>query len=300
MTDRSNIVRICLLWVFSMLAGSAIAASHGADSPSFRSSKVTDNLWLLQGKGGNIAVLVGDDGLLMVDDDYQAMSEALKSQLENFGGAQKIKYIINTHWHADHTEGNLMFGSHAPIVAHDNVRTRLLTEQEIRLFKSVSKPYPEVAVPSITFQQAVTLHVNGEQIDVVHFPNGHTDGDAVVFFNRANVVHMGDHYFAGTFPFVDLGSGGNVLQMAANVQSVLTRISADSKVIPGHGPLTTKTDLQGYLEMLQGTIEEVKTMKANGLTLEEMQAKGLSKRWNTWAKGFVTADLWIRFIHESL
>lgn len=289
-------------WVLALIVISipALAASDKAEPPSFKSEKVTDNIWLLQGKGGNVAVLTGDDGLLMVDDDYRAMSGALKLQLERFGGPEKLTYIINTHWHADHTEGNLMFGDYAPIVAHDNVRTRLLTAQEIKLFKTVSKPYPEIATPSITFKQSVSLHVNGEQVNVVHFPNGHTDGDAIVFFKKANVVHMGDHYFAGTFPFVDLGTGGNVLQMAANVKSVLAQIGTDTKVIPGHGPLSTKADLDAFYAMLVGTVAEVKAMKAEGLTLKQMQAKGLSGRWQVWAKGFVSVDLWISFIDGSL
>lgn len=280
-----------------VIAGSTFAAD---DTPSLKSELVTDNLWLLQGKGGNIAVLSGDDGLLMIDDDYRSMTDALKTQLQQFGGPEKLSYIINTHWHTDHTEGNLTFGAHAPIVAHDNVRTRLLTSQEIKLFKSVSKPYPTVALPSITFQQSMSLHINNEQVDVVHFPNGHTDGDAVVFFKNANVVHMGDHFFAGTFPFVDLGTGGNVLQMAANVQSVLTRIDSGTKVIPGHGSLSTKAGLQAFHDMLVGTVEEVKTMKAGGLTLKQMQAKGLSERWQPWAKGFVSVELWISLVVGSL
>ena len=232
-----NILFFCLLFCF--LTG-VQAEKHHTKSLSFKSIEVADNLWMLQGKGGNIALLTGDQGLLMVDDDYKVMSEALIKQVNHYGGLEKLTYIINTHWHGDHTEGNLSLGSHALIVAHDNVRTRLLNSQEIKLFKMVSQPYPEDALPDVTYIKAMKLYINNQEISIVHYPQGHTDGDSIVFFKQANVVHMGDHYFSGFFPFIDIEHGGDVLNMASNVKSVLAIIDNDTKIIPGHGPLSTK------------------------------------------------------------
>ncbi len=255
---------------------------------------------MLQGKGGNIAILTGKQGLLMVDDDYKVMSDALKKQIQHYGGLDKLTYIINTHWHGDHTEGNLSLGNHALIVAHDNVRTRLLTTREIKLFKMVSQPYPPKALPNMTYAKSMKLYMNGEKVQIVHYPTGHTDGDSVIFFKQANVVHMGDHHFSGFFPFVDIENGGNVLNMANNVKTVLALINDQTKVIPGHGPLSTKTDLKEFYDMLLGTSAEVQKMIDSGMNLKEIQEKGLSKRWDSWTDGFLSTEVWINIVYNSL
>jgi len=276
------------------------AESHHSESPKFKTTKLTDNIWMLQGKGGNIAVLSGKQGILMIDADYRNMSAALKQALKPFGGEQKLAYIINTHWHGDHTQGNKIFGKHANIVAHDNVRARLLTTQEVKLFKMVSKPYPVHAVPSITYDKSMRLYINDQKVNIVHYANGHTDGDSIVFFEKANVVHMGDHHFSGFFPFVDIDTGGNVLTMAANVKKVLALINDKTKVIPGHGPLSNKADLKAFYDMLIGTSNEVKAMKDKGKSLAEIQKAGLSKRWDEWTDGFLSTEVWIGIVYNSL
>lgn len=273
---------------------------HHKHSTEFSSQKVTDNIHLLQGKGGNIAVLKGDKGLLLIDSDYQEMSKALSETLEAYGGKEKVTYVINTHWHGDHTEGNHMLGRHSTIVAHDNVRQRLLTRQEVKLFNAVKEPYPEESVPSITYESAMSLHFAGEHVKLIHFPSGHTDGDTVVYFKGANVVHMGDHFFSGMFPFVDVQNGGNVLNMAANVKQVIATIDNKTKIIPGHGPLSGKRDLQKFHDMLVGTSLEVKTMMDKGMSLEEIQKNGLDKKWASWAKGLLPEPVWIGIVHSSL
>ena len=236
----------------------------------------------------------------MIDADYRNMSAALKQALKPFGGEQKLAYIINTHWHGDHTQGNKIFGKHANIVAHDNVRARLLTTQEVKLFKMVSKPYPVHAVPSITYDKSMRLYINDQKVNIVHYANGHTDGDSIVFFEKANVVHMGDHHFSGFFPFVDIDTGGNVLTMAANVKKVLALINDKTKVIPGHGPLSNKADLKAFYDMLIGTSNEVKAMKDKGKSLAEIQKAGLSKRWDEWTDGFLSTEVWIGIVYNSL
>ena len=154
------------------------AENHHKKSPSFTSTKLTKNIFMLQGKGGNLGLIKGKQGILLIDADYKVMSKALKSELAKYGGVNKLTYLINTHWHGDHTQGNFSLGHHAKIIAHDNVRARLLTTQEIKLFNMVSKPYPKHALPSITYEKKLSLHINNEDIEVIHFPNGHTDGDS--------------------------------------------------------------------------------------------------------------------------
>ena len=292
---------ICIVLLSLCLSCTVVLAEkHHTDTLSFKTIQVTDNIWMLQGKGGNIAIMTGEQGLLMVDDDYKVMSEALQKQIQHYGGLDKLTYIINTHWHGDHTEGNLSLGQHALIVAHDNVRTRLLTTREIKLFKMVAKPYPEVALPDMTYTKSMKLYMNGEEIKIVHYPQGHTDGDSIVFFEHANVVHMGDHHFSGFFPFVDIGHGGNVLTMAANVKTVLGMINDQTKVIPGHGPLSTKADLKDFYDMLLGTSAEVQTMIDQGLNLEQIKSRGLSKQWDSWTDGFRSTEVWLTIVYNSL
>lgn len=285
-----------------LLSGSAYAEQHGhnAPAPVYRSMQVTDQITMLQGRGGNIALLKGEQGMLLVDDDYKALSPALMQVLEQNGGVQQLTYVINTHWHGDHTEGNLALGEHALIVAHDNVRQRLLTQQEIRLFNMISEPFPPHALPEITYSARLSLHINDEVVDIVHYPGGHTDGDSVVFFRNANVVHLGDHFFNGFFPFVDVEHGGNVLRMADNVAAILSVLDENTRIIPGHGPLATKADLKAFHEMLLGTTEEVRSMKAQGMNLGQIQLKGLSSRWDAWADGFLPTRVWIGIVYASL
>ena len=302
MTLLKSILVASFSVIFSMVFSVSINADdHHAKSPSFKASQLTDNIYMLQGKGGNLGLLKGNDGLLLIDADYKVMSDALKIELGKYGGVNNLNYLINTHWHGDHTQGNKALGHHAQIIAHDNVRARLLTTQEIKLFKMVSKPYPKHALPAITYAKRLSLHINNEDIEIVHFPKGHTDGDSVVFFKKANVVHMGDHFFSGMFPFVDVAHGGNVLNMAKNIAVILGMVNNKTKIIPGHGPLSSKSELQAFHDMLVDTSAEVTDMKNQGLTLEKIQAKGLSEKWAKWeANSFFPAKVWIGIIYSSL
>lgn len=291
---------LSVLLLSSVFCLSANAENHHKQGPSFKHEALTDNISLLKGRGGNIGILVGDQGILMIDDDYRNMSAGLQEALKKYGGENKLTYIINTHWHGDHTEGNHHFGHHAQIIAHDKVRERLLTFQEVKLFNMKTEPYPEHALPSITYQQALTLHINDEEVQLVHLPGGHTDGDSVVFFKKANVVHMGDHYFNGFFPFVDIQNGGSVSQMARNIGRVLNMIDENTTVIPGHGPVSNKQELAAYKAMLEGTSAEVEAMREQGMNLGQMQLKGLSSKWDSWTKGFLSSGVWIGIVNSSL
>ena len=191
-----------------------------------------------------------------------------------------------------------MFGREAPIIAHENVRKRLATEQHV-LGNTVA-PLPKEGLPVITFGDRVSVHFNGEEIKVIHFPHGHTDGDSVIFFTGSNVVHMGDDFFAGRFPFVDLGSGGSVQGLTEDVARALTQIPADAKVIPGHGPLSTRADLEKFHRMLVATTGIVEQRMKAGKSLAAIQAAGLPDEWKEWGSGFIDTKTWLGFIYQSL
>jgi glyoxylase-like metal-dependent hydrolase (beta-lactamase superfamily II) len=289
-----------LLAILLTITFSLSATANVQDIADYKIEQITPNLILLQGKGGNVVLSTGNDGLLIIDDDYADMSDKLKKNLDKWGGIEKLKFIVNTHWHGDHTGGNAALGEGVNIIAHDNVRQRLSTRQAIPLFKMVSEPYDEQALPNLTYPETMTLHFNGQVITLEHYPNGHTDGDSVIFFKKINVIHMGDHMFDRMYPFVDLNSGGNVLSYTRNVADILEKIDDETIVIPGHGSLANKQGLIDYHNMLKGTTAEVKTMKRNGLSLDKAQEKGLSKQWSAWNKGFIKEATWISFIFLSL
>ncbi len=262
-------------------------------------TKVAANVYMLEGSGGNIGVSVGSDGILIVDDQFAPLADKIKAALKTLGDG-KLKFILNTHWHGDHTGGNVVFGPDAPIIAQTNVRKRLASDQKSELFKRTTPASPKEALPVITFDESLSVHFNGEEIRVIHYPHGHTDGDSVIFFTTSNVVHMGDHFFAGRFPFVDLESGGNVEGYAKNVGDVLTKLPAGVKIIPGHGPLSDVEGLKAFHRMLIETIDIVRKRMAAGKTLDQIKAGGLPEEWKPWGTGFIKQDLWIETIFKSL
>lgn len=286
-----------LLVIVASFSGNSLASDEG---PSFTVTEINKNTFLLQGSGGNIIVNRGADGLLIIDDDYANASSALKQAVEKLGGISNLKYILNTHWHGDHSGGNDELGKQASIIAQQNVRKRLSSRQEIPFFKMVSEPYPEHALPNITYADNMKLYFNGDRLLLKHYPKGHTDGDSVIFFKHANLIHMGDHMFYPMFPFIDISSGGNALSYANNVAAILADSNEQSVIIPGHGPVTDQAGLKRYSAMLKATIAEVSAMKKQGLSLQQAQAQGLDKRWSEWNGGFIKEPVWIEFIYQSL
>ncbi len=261
-----------------------------------RAERVKGNIYMLNGTGGNIGVSVGPDGILIVDDKFAPLAEKIRAALKGVGGG-KLKFILNTHFHGDHTGANPVFGPEAPIIAHTNVRKRLSTEQQ-RGDQTVP-PMPKEGWPVITFDHSVSVHFNGEEIKALHYPRGHTDGDSVIFFTGSNVVHMGDNFFAGRFPFVDLDAGGDVDGLTGNIGDVIAKLPADVTIIPGHGPISKLDDLKAYHRMLVETTGLVrKSMKA-GKTLDQIKAEGLPSEWKDWGSGFISADRWIETIHRA-
>jgi glyoxylase-like metal-dependent hydrolase (beta-lactamase superfamily II) len=264
-------------------------------------TKVAGNVYMLEGAGGNIGVSVGPDGILIVDDQFAPLGDKIKAALKTLGEG-KLKFVLNTHYHGDHTGGNVVFGPEAPIIAQTNVRKRLTEEQKSKFFNRTTPPSPKEALPVITFDQSVSVFFNGEEIKVIHFPHGHTDGDSVIFFTGSNVVHMGDDFFNGRFPVVDLEAGGDVEGLINNVGGIVERLSKvpGVKVIPGHGPLSDVAGLKSFHRMLVETTDIVRKRIAAGKTLEQIKAEGLPEEWKPWGTGFIKTDVWLTLVYNSL
>lgn len=283
--------------VLALSALPAAAQERDFSQVEIKVIPVAGNIYMLQGAGGNIGVSVGKDGILIVDDQFAPLADKIRAALKGLGGNGKLQFVVNTHWHPDHVGGNETFAKEAPIIAHHNVRKRLSTDLVIRGEKVPA--LPEGGLPVLTFGDSVSIHFNGEEIKAVHFPHGHTDGDSVIFFTGSKVVHMGDDVFAGRFPFVDLENGGTVQGLIENIGKVLGQIPAETKVIPGHGPLSTVEDLKAYHRMLLETTDIVRKRMEAGRTLEQMQAEGLPEQWKEFGTGFIDTKTWIATIHAS-
>ena len=279
------------------LAALPAAAQQGDFSQvQIKATPVAGRVHMLTGAGGNIGVSAGADGILIVDDQFAPLADKIRAALKGLSPGQ-LEFVVNTHWHGDHTGGNPVFGREATIVAHDNVRKRLSTEQTV--FGETTPPAPPEALPVVTFGESLSIHFNGEEIRVVHYPAGHTDGDSVIFFTGSNVVHLGDDFFAGRFPFVDVGSGGSVQGLTENIADIIGKLSPEAKIIPGHGPLSTVADLKGYHRMLVETARIVGERIAAGQTLEQVKAAGLPEEWKEWGSGFIKTDAWLTLLYES-
>jgi len=290
-----KILSLTFLFVFV----AAVQAQTDFSKVQMKATKVAGNVYMLEGSGGNIGVSVGDDGLLIVDDQFAPLADKIRAALKGIAD-KKLHFILNTHWHGDHTGGNVAFGAEATIIAHDNVRKRLATEQKSTVFNRTTPPSPKEALPVITFDQTLTVHFNGEDIRAIHYPQGHTDGDSVIFFSASNVVHLGDDFFAGRFPFVDLESGGTVEGLIRNIGELITKIPEGAKLIPGHGPISNIDDLKSYHRMLQQTTEIVRQKITAGKTLDQIKTEGLPDEWKPWGEGFIKTDRWVETIYRSL
>lgn len=284
--------------VLSLLASLAFAQGQDFSKVEMKATKVAGNVWMLEGSGGNIGVSVGPDGLLIVDDQFAPLADKIKAALKNIGEG-KLKFVINTHWHGDHTGGNGIFGMDSTIIAQSNVRKRLAAAETTRDGKKVPANSKE-ALPLITFDESLSVHFNGEEIKAIHYPNGHTDGDGVIFFTGSNVVHMGDHMMTGNFPFVDLNSGGSVEGIVRNIGNVLAKLPPDVKIIPGHGPLATVENVRQYQQVLIETVDIVRKQMKAGKSVEEIKAAGLPAKYESWGKGFISTPVWIETIFKSL
>lgn len=295
--------RIVALFFLLCLLGSLSYAQRNFDSVQVRSAKLADGVFMLTGSGGNIGLSSGEDGIFIIDDQFAPLTDKIKAAIaSSTGSAAPVRFVLNTHWHWDHTGGNENMGkAGAVIVAHENVRKRMSVENFNTFFKNTIPASPAVALPVVTFTTDVTFHLNGEEIHIFHVDPAHTDGDAIVHFLKSNIVHMGDCFFNGFYPFIDVSSGGSVTGMIAAVDRVLAMINDQTKLIPGHGRLGTRSELKAFRDMLAGVRDNVAKLIAEGKTLDEAKAAKPSRSFDeTWGKGFLSPDDFVAIVYASL
>jgi cyclase len=281
-----------------------IAASQDQDfsKVEMKVTKVAGSVYMLQGAGGNIGASVGDDGIVIVDDQYAPLADKIQAALKGITD-KPVRFVINTHYHGDHTGGNAYFQKQAPIIAQDNVRKRLENGGAAGNGGSIhmdNKPVDKDALPIITFDHDVTVHLNGEDIRALYFPAGHTDGDSIIFFPKSNVVHMGDDFVTYGFPFIDVDSGGSINGMIDGVEKVIAQVPPDVKIIPGHGPVSNLDDVRTYLTMLKGTRDAVDRALKQHKTLDQMKQAKLLDPWKKYSGDFVNQDAFLETLYNSL
>jgi cyclase len=285
---------------FALAAGSTLA-QQDFSKVEIRATKLTETTYMLTGAGGNLGLSVGEDAVFLIDDQFAPLTDRINAAIAKIT-PKPVRFVLNTHWHFDHTGGNENYGrAGALIVAHENVRKRMSTDQFIEFLRMNTKPSPKPALPVVTFVGAMSFHLNGEEIRAIHVPRAHTDGDAVVHFLGSDVVHMGDVYFNGFYPFIDTASGGTIDGVIAACDQVLGIATDNTRIIPGHGPLASKADLQAYRDMLSAASTRIKKLIAEGRKLEEITAAGVMKDYDEkWGKGFIAAPKFVEMVAMNL
>ncbi len=284
---------VCLLIPFS-IAG--VQAQQNRIEISL--TPVAGPVYMLQGGGGNIGVVADPLGVLMIDAMETPSSDQIRAAIKSLPGGDRVRVLVDTHWHSDHTDGNKTLGLGATIIAHENVRSLLSREQGLLGRKTT--PLPEAALPNITYSDKLTVYAGGEEIRLVHYGHAHTDGDTVVFLDKSRVIHMGDMFFNGRFPFLDVDNGGDIDNWVRQLDAILAVLPADSKIIPGHGSLATTADLKAFRQMLYDSAEIVRREMKEGKTLEQVKAAGLPGRFESWSKGFMSTPRWLELVYRSL
>jgi cyclase len=266
--------------------------------PKIERVPVAGPVYMLQGGGGNIGVLADEAGLVFIDAMFERVADGVREAVQGLPGGGRVRVLVNTHWHSDHTDGNKAFGPGATIIAHENVRAVLARDEP--LMGGVTKALPEEARPNVTFKDGLTFYAGGQAVRLVHYPLAHTDGDTAVFLEGGQVVHMGDMFFNGIFPFMDVAHGGDIESWIKHLDTVLGGLPEGAKIIPGHGPLGGAADLKAFRDMLADSASYVgKEMKA-GKTLEAIKAAGLPAGLEPWAKGFMKGPRWLELVYQSL
>jgi len=298
---KKLLLSLSLLMFSGMSAVFSKDADEGFDSVKIETIKVGEGIYMLMGKGGNIGVSVGEDGVIMIDDQFAPLSKKIKQAIAKISD-KPIHFIINTHWHFDHTGGSENFGKEGVvIIAHDNVRERMTKDNFIEAFNKKVPASPKVALPVITFNDAVTFHLNEQEIHAVHQSNAHTDGDSIVFFKAANVIHMGDIFFNGIYPFIDASSNGSVKGIIRTVDQVLAMVDDQTKIIPGHGPLGDKKALQKYRDMLVTVNTRMQKLIKEGKSLEQIVAMKPNADIDVaWGNGFLNAEAFLKVLHSTI
>jgi glyoxylase-like metal-dependent hydrolase (beta-lactamase superfamily II) len=262
---------------------------------------VAEQIYMITGEGGNIGLFIGTDGTFLIDDQFAPLTDKIVAAIKSAGG-EFPKFLINTHYHGDHTGGNENLGQGGTLIfSHHNVRERLSTGSFIAAFNMKREALPREGLPVVTFSEDITFHLNGHSIRAIHLPQAHTDGDSFIYFKKANVIHAGDIFFNGFYPFIDFEHGGSVKGMIKAVDKILSLADDKTKIIPGHGPLGDKAQLTGYRQMLEVVYQRLGKLKAEGKTVQEaVAAKPLADLEETWGDGIFKGDSWIEIIYSGI
>lgn len=279
-----------------------LSLAQGWDNVNIKTTKVEGNVYYLEGRGGNIGVLVGEDGVLLVDNQFAPLSEKIKAAVKEISDSE-ISFLVNTHYHGDHTGGNENFKKDdVVIVAHKNVKARMATTFENTVLKRTMEAKSESFWPNMSIpMDKLGLSLFGENVDLIHVPGCHTDGDMIVHFKKANVLHTGDAFVRYGYPYIDISAGGTIDGFIAAQEKILSLINSETKIIPGHGQLSSKKDVEELLAMLKETRAIVANAKEAGTSLEDLIPQEPLKAYHEkWSGNFINSDLFVQTIYESL
>jgi len=296
-----KIIKKILLFITILIVSEISFADHHWKNIEYQTIQVRENIYAMMAEGGNVAVFIGDEGTFLIDDQFAPLTEKMLSEIKNLGG-NTPRFLVNTHWHFDHTGGNENLGKAGTLIfAHDNVRKLLSEDNTIQVFNKELPASPREALPVITFSTDTSFHINSETVHAFHVHNAHTNGDSVVHFQKANVIHAGDVWFNGFYPFIDVEHGGSLMGMINAATTIINMADGETVIIPGHGPVGNKAALVEYRDMLVLVLDKLRTYKSQGKSVQEVvEAKPTQELDAIWGDGFLNPDQWISIVYSGL